>query len=59
LGFESDQMDIEHRGNPPEDSMDNDEIKEDLSAPTIVSNATRLPDRRLVYFVVNSSDVIV
>ena len=48
-------MDIAHNENLSGENLENDEIKDDLSAPTVASNATRVPDRRLVCFVVTSS----
>jgi len=41
-------MDTERQENDPED----DKIQEE---PTVVSNAKRVPDRRLVYLIVTSS----
>lgn len=48
-------MDIEHNENLSDENLENDEIKNDLSAPNVVSNATRVPDRRLVCLVVAST----
>ena len=48
-------MDIEQNENLSVENLEKDEIKDDLSAPTVAPNATRVPDRRLVCLVVNSS----
>jgi hypothetical protein len=52
-------MDIESNGKLSEGNIDSDDLKEDLGAPTVIANAKRVPDRRLVWISANSSDDIV
>jgi len=51
-------MDIESNGKLSE-GIESDDLKEDLGAPTVIANAKRVPDRRLVWPSVNSSYDIV
>ena len=52
------EMDIESNGKLSE-GIESDDLKEDLGAPTVIANAKRVPDRRLVWPSVNSSYDIV
>jgi len=42
------EMDIESNGKLAEEDVESDELKEDLSVPSVIANAKRVPDRRLV-----------
>ena len=53
------EMDIESNGKLSESNLESDDLKEDLGAPTVIANAKRVPDRRLVWPSVNSSYDIV
>jgi len=59
LRGDSGQMDIERNEKINEENGENEEIKEDLSAPTIASAAKRTPDRRLVCLGLNLSYILV
>jgi hypothetical protein len=52
-------MDIESNGKLSEGNIESDDLKEDLVAPTVIANPKRVPDRRLVWLIVNSSNDIV